>query len=96
MPEHRRQFSTQFKVEAVQMVIATGKPSSPVLISGLRSPGPTRKGRLVGSSAGGPRETRIVALSPIVTGHRYPRLGRTDQPDMSRRIRYSHPEDDRA
>jgi hypothetical protein len=26
MPEHRRQFSPQFKAEAVQMVIETGKP----------------------------------------------------------------------
>ena len=26
MPEHRRKFSPQFKAEAVQMVISTGKP----------------------------------------------------------------------
>jgi transposase-like protein len=26
MPEHRRRFSPQFKAEAVQMVIETGKP----------------------------------------------------------------------
>ena len=26
MPEHRRKFSPQFKAEAVQMVIETGKP----------------------------------------------------------------------
>jgi transposase-like protein len=26
MPEHRRQFSPQFKAEAVQMVIETGEP----------------------------------------------------------------------
>ena len=26
MPEHRRRFSPQFKAEAVQMVISTGKP----------------------------------------------------------------------
>ena len=30
MPEHRRQFSPQFKSEAVQMVIETGKPIAQV------------------------------------------------------------------
>ena len=30
MPEHRRQFSPQFKAEAVQMVIETGKPIAQV------------------------------------------------------------------
>jgi hypothetical protein len=30
MPEHRRQFSPQFKAEAVQMVIETGKPIAEV------------------------------------------------------------------
>ena len=30
MPEHRRQFSPQFKAEAVQMVISTGKPIAQV------------------------------------------------------------------
>ena len=30
MPEHRRQFSPQFKAEAVQMVIETGKPVAEV------------------------------------------------------------------
>jgi hypothetical protein len=30
MPEHRRQFSPQFKAEAVQMVIETGKPITQV------------------------------------------------------------------
>jgi transposase-like protein len=30
MPEHRRQFSPQFKAEAVQMVIETGKPIAAV------------------------------------------------------------------
>jgi transposase-like protein len=30
MPEHRRQFSPQFKAEAVQMVIETGKPAAEV------------------------------------------------------------------
>ncbi len=30
MPEHRRKFSPQFKAEAVQMVIETGKPIAEV------------------------------------------------------------------
>jgi transposase-like protein len=30
MPEHRRRFSPQFKAEAVQMVIETGKPIAEV------------------------------------------------------------------
>ena len=30
MPEHRRKFSPQFKAEAVQMVISTGKPIAEV------------------------------------------------------------------
>jgi transposase-like protein len=30
MPEHRRKFSPQFKAEAVQMVIETGKPIAQV------------------------------------------------------------------
>jgi transposase len=30
MPEHRRQFSPQFRAEAVQMVIETGKPIAEV------------------------------------------------------------------
>ena len=30
MPEHRRQFSPQFKAEAVQMVIETGRPIAQV------------------------------------------------------------------
>jgi transposase-like protein len=30
MPEHRRKFSPQFKAEAVQMVISTGKPIAAV------------------------------------------------------------------
>ena len=30
MPEHRRKFSAQFKAEAVQMVIETGKPIAEV------------------------------------------------------------------
>jgi transposase-like protein len=30
MPEHRRKFSLQFKAEAVQMVIETGKPIAEV------------------------------------------------------------------
>jgi transposase len=30
MPEHRRKFSPQFKAEAVQMVIETGKPTAEV------------------------------------------------------------------
>ena len=30
MPEHRRQFSPQFKAEAVQMVIEAGKPIAQV------------------------------------------------------------------
>ena len=30
MPEHRRQFSPQYKAEAVQMVISTGKPIAEV------------------------------------------------------------------
>jgi hypothetical protein len=30
MPGHRRQFSAQFKAEAVQMVIETGKPIAQV------------------------------------------------------------------
>ena len=30
MPEHRRKFSPQFKAEAVQMVLETGKPISEV------------------------------------------------------------------
>jgi transposase-like protein len=30
MPEHRRKFSPQFKAEAVQMVIETGKPIAAV------------------------------------------------------------------
>lgn len=30
MPEQRRQFSSQFKAEAVQMVISTGKPIAEV------------------------------------------------------------------
>src|SRR5690242_18769213 len=30
MPEHRRKFSPQFKAEAVQMVIETGKPVAQV------------------------------------------------------------------
>ena len=30
MPEHRRRFSPQFKAEAVQMVIETGKPIAAV------------------------------------------------------------------
>jgi transposase-like protein len=30
MPGHRRQFSPQFKAEAVQMVIETGKPAAEV------------------------------------------------------------------
>jgi hypothetical protein len=32
MPEHRRKFSPQFKAEAVQMVIETGKPIAEVAI----------------------------------------------------------------
>jgi transposase-like protein len=40
MPEHHRKFSPQFKAEAVQMVISTGRPIAEV---GLR-----RRGRLVG------------------------------------------------
>ncbi|MFD2765859.1 transposase [Micromonospora eburnea] len=35
MPEQRRRFSPQFKVEAVQMVIETGKPIAAV----ARDPG---------------------------------------------------------
>jgi hypothetical protein len=34
MPEHRRKFSPQFKAEAVQTVISTGKPIA-------QGPGPT-------------------------------------------------------
>jgi transposase len=30
MPEHRRQFSPQYKAEAVQMVISTGRPVAEV------------------------------------------------------------------
>ena len=30
MPEHRRKFSPQFKAEAVQMVIETGRPTAEV------------------------------------------------------------------
>jgi transposase-like protein len=30
MPEHRRQFSPQYKAEAVQMVISTGRPIAEV------------------------------------------------------------------
>ena len=30
MPEHRRKFSPQFKAEAVQMVISTGRPIAEV------------------------------------------------------------------
>jgi transposase-like protein len=30
MPEHRRRFSAQFKAEAVQMVLETGKPIAEV------------------------------------------------------------------
>jgi transposase len=30
MPEHRRKFSPQFKAEAVQMVVSTGKPIAEV------------------------------------------------------------------
>ena len=30
MPEHRRKFSPQFKAEAVQMVISTGRPVAEV------------------------------------------------------------------
>ena len=38
MPEHRRQFSPQFKAEAVQMVISAGKPIAEV----ARYPGDPR------------------------------------------------------
>lgn len=30
MPEHRRQFSPQFKAEAVQMVVESGRPVAQV------------------------------------------------------------------
>jgi hypothetical protein len=33
MPEHRRKFSPQFKAEAVQMVISTGKPIAVVAVA---------------------------------------------------------------
>jgi transposase-like protein len=40
MPEHRRKFSPQFKAEAVQMVISTGKPIAEVARDlGIHDPG---------------------------------------------------------
>ena len=52
MPEHRRKFSPQFKAEAVQMVIETGKPIAEVArdlgirdgaLGNVRPAGPARR-----------------------------------------------------
>jgi len=51
MPEHRRKFSPQFKAEAVQMVIETGKPIAQVA-RGLGIHGGTL-GNWVGALGGG-------------------------------------------
>ena len=35
MPEHRLKFSPQFRAEAVQMVISTGRPIAEVALDGV-------------------------------------------------------------
>jgi len=46
MPEHRRRFSPQFKAEAVQMVISTGKPIAEVARDlGIHQPPANRMAR---------------------------------------------------
>jgi transposase-like protein len=57
MPEHRRKFSPQFKAEAVQMVIETGKPIAGAA-RGLgyprREPGELGERVAAGASRAGP------------------------------------------
>jgi len=62
MPEQRRRFSPQFKAEAVQMVLETGKPIAEV----ARDLGSTRARWGTGSTSGGViTQEPVPDLSPV-------------------------------
>jgi len=62
MPEHRRKFSPQFKAEAVQMVIETGKPIAEVARDLGIHDGTQGTGSMPG---GGSIRSRTSPLSPV-------------------------------
>jgi Transposase len=48
MPEQRRRFSAQFKAEAVQMVLETGKPIAEVAVTSVSMTAPWATGSTPG------------------------------------------------